>query len=338
MIIARSLRWCATSVISAAAVTLSSAWPAPSEAFAQGPKPVGTSGVIGAPEQAKVVNRLEITKPGVYENLIVDGEGARGNLVKITAPNVTLRNCEIRNSSGNGVGVFASPVRIENCRIHHMLAGTFRDQHDAHGITGRWGDVVIRNCDISYTSGDSIQFDPDRKSAGKVVIEDCRLWTGPLPADAAGFKAGERPGENGVDTKTRVDGPRCELEVRNCYVYGWNQPAQIDNCAALNIKENVDAVVTHCVFNDNEIALRLRGPGSRGGAHVTVVDCAGYQCATGVRAEDKIEKLSIKGLAFGGGVPRKIQFAGGKPAGGGPALGDLAAPELETLLRDGFAK
>jgi len=317
-----------------------SAWLVPHFACAQGPKPVGPDLIrpIGAPANAQVVNRLEITRPGVYENLVIDGDGARGNLVKITAPNVTPRNCEIRNGAGNGVGVVASPVRIENCRIHHMLAGTFRDQHDAHGITGRWGDVVIRNCDISYTSGDSIQFDPDRASAGKVVIEDCRLWTGPLPADAAGFKAGERPGENGVDTKTRADGPRCQLEVRNCYVHGWNQPAQIDNCAALNIKENVDALVTHCVFNDSEIALRLRGPGSRGGAHVTVVDCAIYECGTGIRAEDMIEQLRISGLALGGGVPRKIQFAGGKPAGEAPLVGDTAAPDLETLLRDGFAK
>jgi hypothetical protein len=327
-----------TAVVSIAAVAAMSAWCGSDAARAQAFKPVGTSRTIGAPAGAKIVKRLQITEPGVYENLIVDGEGASGNLVKITAPNVTLRNCEIRNAAGNGVGVFASPVRIENCRIHHMLAGSFGDQKDAHGITGRWGDVVIRNCDISYTSGDSIQFDPDRASGGKVMIEDCRLWTGPLPADAAGFKKGERPGENGVDTKTRADGPRCELVIKNCHVFGWNQPAQINNCAALNLKENVDAVVTHCVFSDNEIGLRVRGPGSRGGAHVTVVDCAVYQCGTGIRAEDKIEQLQIDRLAFGVGVTKKIQFAGGKPSGGGPTLGDLVAPGLETLLRDGFAK
>jgi hypothetical protein len=279
-----------------------------------------------------------ITEPGFYENLIVDGGGASGNLVKITARNVTLRNCEIRNGAGNGVGVFASPVVIENCRIHHMLSGTYRDQHDAHGITGRWGDVVIRNCDIGYTSGDSIQFDPDRASAGKVVIEGCRLWTGPLDVDSAGFKAGERPGENGVDTKTRADGPRCELIIRNCHVHGWNQPSQIANCAALNLKENVDAVVTNCVFSDNEIALRVRGPGSRGGAHVTIADCAIYDCGVGIRAEDEIEQLTVDRLGFGGNVPQKIRFAGGKPPGGGPRLGDLAVPDLKTLLREGFPK
>ena len=41
----------------------------------------GTAGTLAAP---KTVSRLEITKPGVYENLIVDGAGVRGNLVKIT--------------------------------------------------------------------------------------------------------------------------------------------------------------------------------------------------------------------------------------------------------------
>src|SRR5205085_6716376 len=144
--------------------------------------------------------RLEITKPGVYENFLVDAQGKGGNIVKITANDVTLRNCEIHNGSGNGVGVFGTHVVIANCRIHHLLNGTYADQKDAHGITGRWGDVTIRDCDISHISGDCIQFDPDRKSTGAVVVERCTLWTGPLAADAGGLKAGQRPGENAVDT------------------------------------------------------------------------------------------------------------------------------------------
>ncbi len=109
--------------------------------------PVGTKGAVGTLGNPRTVNRLEITKPGVYENLIVDGGGARGNLVKITADNVTLRNLEIRNGSGNAIGVFGNKVVIENCRIHHMLDSTFEKQHDAHGISGHWGDTIIRNCD-----------------------------------------------------------------------------------------------------------------------------------------------------------------------------------------------
>lgn len=298
--------------------------------------PLGPEGQVGCLENSKRVTRLEITKPGVYENFLVDGNGAGGNLVKITADNVTLRHCEIRNGSGNGVGVFATNVVIEGCRIHHMLASTFKEQHDAHGITGRWGNVVIRNCDIGLISGDCIQFDPDRKSNGTVTIERCHLWTGPLPAAAAGFKAGERPGENAVDTKVRLDGARCVLKISRCVMHGWNQPAQISNIAALNLKENVDVTVSECALYDNEIAFRVRGPGKRGGAHVTIADCAVYDTQTGVRAEDKIEQLKITGLGFSKGVGERIKFVTGKPGAGFENKGEHDAPPLQTLLQTGF--
>ena len=298
--------------------------------------PVGTSGQVGPLADAQLVKRLEVTKPGLYENLIVDGDGASGNLVKITADNVTIRNCEVRNGRGNAIGVFGTKVVIENCRIHHMLAGSFQEQQDAHGISGRWGDVTIRNCDISYTSGDAIQFDPDRKSSGIVVIENCRLWTGPLPEASGGYRAGERPGENGVDTKTKPDGPRCQLKVRNCFLYGWNQPSPISNNAALNLKENVDAEITGCVFDDNEIALRVRGPGERGGAHVIISDCAIFRAKVAIRAEDKLEILQMNRIAYGSGVAQRIQFVNGKPGAGYKNENEQAAVPLEVLLRRGF--
>jgi hypothetical protein len=299
--------------------------------------PVGASGTLGTQANPKTVNRLEITAPGLYENYLVDAQGKGGNIVKITADNVTLRHCEIRNGSGNGIGVFGKNVVIENCRIHHLLKGTFKDQQDAHGITGRWGQVTIRNCDISHTSGDSIQFDPDRKSDGSVIIENCTLWTGPLPAAAGGFMAGERPGENAVDTKIKADGPRCKLVIRNCLLKGWNQPSQIVNAAALNLKENVDAEVVNCVFHDNEIALRVRGRGGSGGAHVTVTDCAIYDTRTCIRAEDKIEFLKLSGVAFGKGIGQRIEFHNGKPVTGFESTGEREAPAMESLLKQGFA-
>jgi hypothetical protein len=301
------------------------------------PPAVGPIGPVGCGENPKRVARLEITQPGVYENFLVDGGGAGGNLVKITAPNVTVRHCEIRNGSGNGIGVFATNVVIENCRIHHLLAGSFKDQKDAHGITGRWGTVTIRHCDISHVSGDCIQFDPDRASAGTVTIERCHLWTGPLPAAAGGFQAGERPGENAMDTKTRPNGPRCVLKIQGCDLHGWNQPAQIGNTAALNLKENVDADVRECVFHDNEIALRVRGPGSRGGAHVSVTECAVYDTQIGVRAEDQIEQLKLRRLGFGQGVGERIKFVNGRAGPGYENQGEHDAPALPTLLRNGFA-
>lgn len=299
-------------------------------------EPVGIQGVVGTLANPKTVNRLEITKSGVYENYLVDAQGNGGNIVKVKGNGVTIRNCEIRNATGNGIGVFGTKVVIENCRIHHLLNGTFKDQQDAHGITGHWGDVTIRNCDISYTSGDSIQFDPERASRGKVVIENCHLWTGPLPADALGFKAGERPGENAMDTKTKPDGERCKLIIRNCHMHGWNQPSQISTIAALNIKEQVDAEITHCVFADCEVAFRVRGPGSRGGAHVTITDCAIYDTQVGVRAEDKIEQLKIRDLAFGPGVKSRLEKHNGKDLPGFDNSGEHEAPPMESLLKNGF--
>lgn len=297
---------------------------------------VGARGEVGCGENPKRVNRLEITKPGVYENYLVDSEWAGGNRVKITADNVKLRNCEIRNATGNGVGVFGKNVTIENCKIHHLLNSTFDKQFDAHGITGRWYNVTIRNCEIYYVSGDCVQFDPDRKSTGKLLIENCTLWTGPLPADAAGFKKGERPGENAFDSKTPSKGPRCQLTIRNCLMYGWNQPGQIGNMAAINLKENVEARIQNCLFRDHEIALHLRSPTGRGDALVTVDNCAIFDAGVGVRMEDKIRNLTIRNLAFGDGVTRKYQMVGRGPFPGYDNQGESKAEAFETILKRGW--
>ena len=302
----------------------------------QAQTPVGTHGIVGCLAKPQSLSRLEIAKPGVYENFLINAHGKGGNTVKIKADNVTVRNCEIFNGTGNAIAVFANNVTIENCRVHHMLTGSFKEQQDAHGITGHWGNVTIRNCDISYVSGDCIQFDPDRASQGSVTIEDCHLWTGPLPADAGRFKAGERPGENAMDTKTKPDGERCKLTIRNCYMHGFNQPAPIETTCPLNIKENVDAEITHCVFADNEVTFRVRGPGKRGGAHVVINDCAVYDTKLAVRAEDMIETLKINGLAFGKGVVERIHFHNGKATVGYESTGEHDAPDMESLLKTGF--
>jgi hypothetical protein len=308
-------------------------------ALAQDRKPVGVQGTIGCAKDPKKVERLEITKPGTYENYLVDGKWGTGNRVKITADDVTLRNCEIFNCGGNGVGCFGKNITIENCKIHHCLHSTFKEQHDAHGITGRWTNITIRNCEIFYVSGDAVQFDPDRKSTGQILIEDCTFWTGPLPDDAAGFKKGERPGENAIDTKTPAKGERCTMTVRNCYFHGWNQPGQISNMAALNLKENVHVKVENCVLRDNEIAFRIRGPGVRGGgANVEVKNCAIYDCRVGVRVEDRAENLKIDKLGFGKGVPRKYHILQDKTGPGYENRGEHEAPAFESLLKNGFPK
>ena len=182
---------------------------------AYGEDAIGPRGHIGILDNPKKVERLVISKPGSYENYLVDSRRQGGNRAKVSCDDVVIRHCEIRNATGNGIGVFGKRVLIEKCHIHHLLAGSYADQQDAHGITGRWGDVTIRDCDISHVSGDCIQFDPDRSSTGRVVVENCRLWTGPLAADAAKFRKGQRPGENAFDSKTMPKDLRAEFVIRN---------------------------------------------------------------------------------------------------------------------------
>ncbi|MFO1483840.1 MAG: hypothetical protein U1F71_10820 [Verrucomicrobiaceae bacterium] len=67
-------------------------------------KRAGTNGKVGTLANPKLVHRLEITKPGVYENFRVDAGGKGGNIVKITADDVTLLNCEILG--GNAKALF----------------------------------------------------------------------------------------------------------------------------------------------------------------------------------------------------------------------------------------
>jgi len=300
------------------------------------PAPLGARGSVGCGMNATRVERLSIARPGTYENLLVDGQWTDSTLVKITADNVTLRNCEIRNGKHNAVTVYARDVNIESCKIHHVLAGTHEDQRDAHGITGRPTNLTIRNCDIGLTSGDSIQFDPGRGEWDNVLIENCTLWTGPLPEDAAGFKKGQRPGENAIDTKQRA---RSRLTVRNCVFYGWNQPSQISNMAALNLKNHVAARIENCVFRDNEICFRVRGgAGEYGGALVRIENCAVYQSQVAVRAEDGIRDLKIHRLGLGDGVGKRLVAAGHEPGAGFEDLGEFRPPPFAEAMKVGLSR
>jgi hypothetical protein len=299
----------------------------------------GVRGPIGCDAHPKRVRQLVIDKAGVYENYLVDGEWESSTLVKIVADNVELRHCEVRHGRHNAITVYAKNVVIDSCKIHHVLAGTFSDQHDAHGITGRPTNLTIRNCDIGLISGDCIQFDPGRGPWDNVLVESCTLWTGPLSADAADFKRGQRPGENAVDTKQQADNQRSRLTIRNCLMYGWNQPGQISNMAALNLKDHVQATVENCLFRDNEICFRVRGgDGGRGGAHVTIDNCAAYDSAVSVRAENRIENLNIRRLGVGSGVKQKLVSAGGGAGPGYENVDEYIPPPFETVLKDGLPR
>jgi len=253
-------------------------------------------------------NVVNIAHPFItLENLIIDAEFASSFAVKIgSAGDYTIiRGCEIRNGQRDGVDINeANNVLIENSEIHHFLSGTYNNQKDAHGIvaTGQ-KNLIIRNSNIYYVSGDCFQTDPSRDYPlwDNVLIENSRLWTGPLPEDAANFKAGEIPGENAVDTKINPDainsGYRPKITIRNVEAYGFSK-GFIPDRAAFNIKEQVECLLENIIVHHNEIAFRLRGPGSRGGAYVTVINAIAYQNLKVFRIEDGIEQLHIYNGTF----------------------------------------
>jgi hypothetical protein len=244
-----------------------------------------------------------------FDGLIIDGQFGSDDVVEINSGgNYTIfLNNEIKNGVKDGIDLGgANDVSIENCEIHHMLAGTLNDQQDAHGIvaTGE-KNLTIRGCNIHQVSGDCFQTDPNRDLPlwDNVLIENCKLWTGPLSSNVAGWNAGEIPGENAVDTKINGDsvntGYRPKITIKNVEAYGF-VPGYISNRAAFNIKEQVECKISNVKVYDNEIAFRLRGPvgSSKGGAWVTIINCIAYNNDKTFRPEDDLKLLHIYNSTF----------------------------------------
>jgi hypothetical protein len=259
--------------------------------------------LITRPDRMMKVKHEYITIDG----FVFDGQFGDSELFNIasTGDYCEVKNCELKNGTSDGLEVSDTDnVLLENLEIHHMLAGSYSNQQDAHGIvaTGE-NNLTIRGCNIYYVSGDCFQTDPNRDLPlwDNVLIENCKLWTGPLPEDAAGFTAGEVPGENAIDTKINGNsistGYRPKITIRNVEAHGF-VPGFINNRAAFNIKEQVDCRMERILVYNNEVAFRLRGPASRGGAHVTVTNCIAYDNEKVFRTEDDIELLHIYNGTF----------------------------------------
>jgi hypothetical protein len=163
------------------------------------------------------------------------------------------------------------------------------------------------------------------------------LWSAPLPADAAGFKKGERPGENGVDTKQHTRNPCSRLTIRNSLLYGFNQPGQVRNMAALNLKDHVHVTVESCVFRDNEICFRVRGgSGDRGGAQVTIDNCAVYDSLVAIRAEEKTENLKVHRLGIGEGTQQRLRAVAGGTGAGYENAEPWTPPKVDEVMGKGL--
>ncbi len=259
----------------------------------------------------------------IFEDFEVNRQKEGGTAFRlIGAHNSIIRNLEIHNGTSDGVDVNGSnDVLIENCEIHHFLRGSFSSQEDAHGIAAQDVDgLTIRGTNIHHFSGDAFQTDPDRdtNTPNNILIEDCEMWTGPLDEDFNSWNAGEVPGENAVDTKLVKEGwdsvTRMQITIRNTVAHGFVADGFINNRAAFNMKEKIEAVFDGVTVYNCEIAFRLRG--TRGNANVTLINAVVYDCDKAIRAEDDLSNLRVFNSTFGDGLPTHIQFAGG--SGGTP--------------------
>jgi len=188
---------------------------------------------------------------------------------------LSIKDCEIRKSSRDCLDMSAPEgVLIEGSSIHHCL--NWQEQReDAHGIVGGpVRNLTVRDTEIHTFSGDALQFDPSRSTPGwdDITVEGCTLWLAPLASPENGFPAGTAPGENAIDTKT-YSGNVSNLTIHDTIAYGFRD-GFINNMAAFNLKENIDATLDGVTVYDSEIAFRLRGPDA-GANEYCPGDCSG---------------------------------------------------------------
>ena len=261
----------------------------------------------------------------IVENLTIDNNKAASDAVRVRGgKNAIFRNLEIKNGTKDGIDAAdADNLLIDNCHIHHFLNGSFSSQADAHGIvvTGTQG-VTIRNTEVHHVSGDSFQADPNRMPGNitnTILIEDSHFWTSPLASNFnSGWLAGQRPGENAIDTKVVTSGweneSRVTITLRNIVAHGWEKDSFITNKAAFNMKEKITAVLDGITVYDSEIAFRIRG--SRGNANTTIRNAVIYNVEKAIRTEDNLANLVIHNTTFGEQINILLQFAGGSSGTG----------------------
>jgi len=256
----------------------------------------------------------------VFQDFIVDHRKDAGDAVRIrNARNCTIRNMEIRLGTRDAIDIDGSEdILIDGVEIHHFLNGSYGSKDDSHGVaitdTAR---ITIRNANIHHVSGDSVQADPNRIPGGistDIVIEDSELWTSPLDEDFnAGWRAGNVPGENALDTKVLTVGfeneIRMNVTVRNVIAHGWVRVPEISNRAVFNLKEKINATMDRITVYDSEIAFRVRG--SLGNADTLISNSVIYDVERAVRAEDDVRNLRIYFSTFGDGNGTLLELGGG---------------------------
>lgn len=268
----------------------------------------------GTPLITRSGTLMRINQPNIrLENLTFDAQMATEQSIEIheNGHHTQIKRCEIRNGGSNGISIRqARGVLIEDCRIHHMLRGSWKNQKDAHGIkASNQLDLIIRGCEIYQVSGDCIQSDPSMRPPlwNNLLIENCKLWTAPLEADAGEYKKGEIPGENAIDTKTDSTGSnpkyRATITIRNVEAYGFVRDGFIRNRAAFNLKHGIVCTIEGAKIHHCQIAIRARGAHTMDGkampgATISISGSDFRENEITLKPEHNVSQLQFKSCSF----------------------------------------
>jgi|GEM_PF-4819608 len=241
------------------------------------------------------------------EGFVFDGAFGLSDVVMVatTANHLLLRNVEVSNSSMDGVDLHSpQQVTIEDCSIHHALAAQ-KDIY-AHGIvTYAVTDLTIRNTEIFYCSGNGISLIPLNASEPKcwdnVIVDGCKIWSGPLPEDRNGHKAGVHTGQTGILATRNLTAPEGRLSIRRSEVYGWQDSTQ-EICTAVKAREKIRLELAANKFHDNEVAIWTADytlSGRSAAITITVANCIFYNNVTAIRCDQNMDALLLWNNTFG---------------------------------------
>ncbi len=245
---------------------------------------------------------IHIREAGVsIKGIIFDGQfvenirGLRGSIdddhPEEGANDLLIENCEFTRLTKHAVDIDGARTIVRNTVIHKILRQNKEGERiDAHGIVTKHGkDIVIDRVDIRQCSGDAIQVDRGRWNNFRVI--NSHLWDSPLEEDMGGYKKGIYVSENAIDTK-HVSKSRGTIALVNCRIHGFRTKL-INNTAALNLKEGVEAVVDSCEVYDSDIGVRLRGFSKGMQMNPIIINTIIRDNNTGLRLEDKLRNFRM---------------------------------------------
>lgn len=222
---------------------------------------------------------LTVDAPWVtVQGFVLDGGFGSNIVVRVgeEADHLILRDLEVKNSRRNGIDIGGGEIGgcqdilIEGCTVHHMLAGSDGYPEEAHCIAATdVRDLMIRDTEAYYCSGDVLHVGGDRDRWEGVTVEGCDFWTGPLPEGAAGFQINQEPGQSAVDTRAAHQGTAWKgtIAIRDSVFHGFPNKGY----AALNLQDQITGVVERCTLYENSVALHIWGELEYGGVEDLVV-------------------------------------------------------------------